>query len=191
MAAPLTITPTEIPDVLLIESRLFSDDRGHFMEAQSQEAWEQQGLNFDFVHDSMSRSRKGVLRGMHYQLNPHAQGKLVRCIRGALFDVAVDIRKGSPTFGRWAGRELREGTGAALWIPPGFAHGLLALEDDTVMYYKCTAGYRPQLERAIAFDDPAVGIDWPIAPSIINDKDRNAPRLADAESNFDYKERRP
>lgn len=188
MAAPLTVTPTEIPDVLFIQSRVFGDERGFFFEAFSEEAWRAEGLPTVFVQDSMSRSAKGTLRGLHYQIDPHAQGKFVRAARGSLFDVAVDIRRGSPTFGRWVGRTLRDDDGSGLWIPGGFAHGFLALEENTVMYYKCSAPYAPQAERSIVYNEPEIGIAWPAPALHISAKDAEAPRLADAEYNFVYEE---
>ncbi|MEK7794424.1 MAG: dTDP-4-dehydrorhamnose 3,5-epimerase [Candidatus Hydrogenedentota bacterium] len=180
------ITPTEVPDVLIIESPRFGDERGYFMEAWSAAEWAKAGFHDAFVQDSLSVSSSGTLRGLHYQIGPHAQGKFVRALRGALFDVAVDIRKGSPTFGKWAGRELSEANGLAMWIPPGFAHGFLALEEKTMLYYKCTTPYAPKSERGIRFDDPAIGIVWPCAPSNMSERDRQSPLLAQADYNFVY-----
>ena len=177
-------TPLAIPDVVLIEPKVFGDDRGFFLESFNQQVFnEATGTDFTFVQDNHSRSRKGVLRGLHYQLPPHAQGKLVRVVRGAVFDVAVDIRKGSPTFGQWVGAELTEDNHRQLWLPPGFAHGFLVLSDSADFLYKATSCYAPQSDRGIAWDDPAIGIQWPqldVALSL-SDKDLKQPLLADAE----------
>ncbi|HEO70526.1 MAG TPA: dTDP-4-dehydrorhamnose 3,5-epimerase, partial [Candidatus Hydrogenedentes bacterium] len=136
--------------------------------------------------DNLSLSAKGTLRGMHYQIEPHAMGKLVRAITGAVFDVAVDLRRGSPTFGKWVGRMLSEGNPAAMWVPPGFAHGFVALEDHTLVYYKCTRLYAPQAERSLSYADPEVGIEWPMQPTVISPKDAEAPLLREADYNFTY-----
>jgi dTDP-4-dehydrorhamnose 3,5-epimerase len=188
MAMPVDITPTEIPAVLDIAVGRFGDDRGYFSETHSQEAWDAAGLNLTFVQDNLSKSAKGTLRGLHYQLEPHGQGKYVRVFTGSVFDVAVDIRKGSPTFGKWVGRTLTAHNNLAMYVPPGFAHGFIALEDDTLFFYKCTSFYAPQAERAILWNDPAIGIDWPLEPTAMADKDREAPLLADADFNFTWTE---
>lgn len=154
--------PTAIPEVLILEPKVFGDARGFFFESFNQKAFnEATGLDLNFVQDNHSRSAKGVLRGLHYQLPPHAQGKLVRVVSGAVFDVAVDIRQGSPTFGRWVGVELSEDNHRQLWIPPGFAHGFLTLSDSAEFLYKTTDYYAPSHERCIAWNDPAIGIQWP------------------------------
>jgi len=186
MPSPITIEKTDIADVWLIENPIFADERGFFMETYSKEALAAEGLDKSFVQDNLSLSRKGALRGLHYQIDPHAQGKLIRAVDGALFDVAVDLRRGSPTFGRWTGRTLSRENGLALWIPPGFAHGFLALEEPTVMLYKCTLAYDREAERSLAFDDPAIAIEWPFEPTVVSQKDREAPRLDEAEYNFVY-----
>lgn len=186
MPSPITIEKTDIADVWLIENPIFADERGFFMETYSKEALAAEGLDKSFVQDNLSLSRKGALRGLHYQIDPHAQGKLIRAVDGALFDVAVDLRRGSPTFGRWTGRILSRENGLALWIPPGFAHGFLALEEPTVMFYKCTLAYAPEAERSLAFDDPAMAIEWPFEPTVVSQKDREAPRLDEAKYNFVY-----
>lgn len=155
-------TPTAIPEVLILEPKVFGDARGFFFESFNQKAFnEATGLNLNFVQDNHSRSAKGVLRGLHYQLPPHAQGKLVRVVRGAVFDVAVDIRKGSPTFGQWVGVELSEDNRRQLWIPPGFAHGFLTLSDSADFLYKTTDYYAPSHECCIAWNDPQIGVQWP------------------------------
>lgn len=159
---PYQVTPTAIPDVLILEPKVFGDARGFFFESYNEFDFQQAtGLDVKFVQDNHSRSTKGVLRGLHYQLPPHAQGKLVRCVRGAVFDVAVDIRKSSPTFGKWVGVELSEENNKQLWIPPGFAHGFLTLTDVADFLYKTTDYYAPTFERCIAWNDPVVAIKWP------------------------------
>jgi len=173
----MPLLATELPGVVVVEPTVFRDDRGWFMEsfnaAQFDAGLRALGLPPApvFVQDNHSVSAAGVLRGLHYQLPPHAQGKLVRVVKGAVFDVAVDLRRSSPSFGRWAGVELSAENRRQLWIPPGFAHGFLALEDDTHFLYKTTDVYARDCERAIRWDDPAIGIAWPLAAGA-------APRLA-------------
>lgn len=155
-------TPKRIPDVMVVEPKVFGDARGFFYESFNQEAFNQAtGTNFDFVQDNHSRSVRGVLRGLHYQLPPHAQGKLVRVVRGAVWDVAVDIRKNSPTFGQWVAEELSESNHKQFWIPPGFAHGFVVISETADFLYKTTAGYAPQSDRGIAWNDPDINIQWP------------------------------
>jgi dTDP-4-dehydrorhamnose 3,5-epimerase len=170
--------------VLLIEPVVFGDERGFFMESFNRRAFDRAlGRHVEFVQDNHSCSQRGVLRGLHCQVAPHVQGKLVRVVRGSVFDVAVDVRQGSPTFGRWVGATLDAKAHRQLWIPPGFAHGFLALEDDTHFLYKTTDFYARDCERSIAWDDPAIGIAWPnlgIAP-LLAPKDAAAPRLAAAD----------
>jgi len=176
----LHIRETSLPGVLLIEPKVFRDDRGFFMETYRADMFGSNGVGDTvFVQDNHSRSARGVLRGLHYQ-EPNPQGKLVRCTRGAIFDVAVDIRRGSPSFGRWFGLELSEANKLMLWIPPGFAHGFCALEDDSDLVYKCTSLYDAASDRSILWNDPAIGIEWPIAEPTLSVKDANAPRLSDA-----------
>lgn len=158
----MNIIDTAIPDVKIIEPRVFGDERGFFFESFSQIKFDEAvGYHVDFVQDNHSRSVKGVLRGLHYQLPPHAQGKLVRCTLGEVFDVAVDIRQSSPTFGQWVGVHLSAANKRQLWIPAGFAHGFLTLSDEAEFLYKTTAYYAPQCEGCIIWNDPALGIDWP------------------------------
>jgi dTDP-4-dehydrorhamnose 3,5-epimerase len=158
----MKVTPTSIPGLLIIEPKVFGDTRGFFYESFNQKAFnEATGLSETFVQDNHSRSTKGVLRGLHYQLPPYAQGKLVRVVRGAVFDVAVDIRKNSLTFGQWAGIELTEDNHKQFWIPPGFAHGFLALSDTADFLYKTTAYYAPEHEQCIVWNDPDINIQWP------------------------------
>jgi dTDP-4-dehydrorhamnose 3,5-epimerase len=160
----MKVTPTSIPDVLIIEPKVFGDSRGFFYESFNQQAFNQAcGLEVQFVQDNHSRSAKGVLRGLHYQLPPHAQGKLVRCTRGAVWDVAVDIRESSTTFGQWAGIELSEDNHKQLWIPPGFAHGFIVLSDSADFLYKTTDYYAPAQERCIVWNDEVLGIQWPLS----------------------------
>ena len=181
----MQVTPTALPEVLIFEPRVFGDERGFFMESFNQRAFDAAvGRHVEFVQDNHSCSARGVLRGLHYQLPPHAQGKLVRVVRGSAFDVAVDIRRGSPTFGRWVGVTLDARDHKQMWIPPGFAHGFLALEDDTHFLYKTTDFYAKECERSIIWSDPAIGITWPDASRapMVAAMDAAAPPLASAET---------
>lgn len=182
----MKIVRTRIAEVLIIEPEVFGDERGWFMESYNRtrfhEALTRIGLPLPrpFVQDNHSCSARGVLRGLHYQLAPHAQGKLVRVTRGAAFDVAVDLRLNSPTFGRWTGAELSAANRRLMWIPEGFAHGFLAREDDTEFLYKTTDRYARESEAAICWDDPDIAIAWPLSgPPIVNGKDAAAPGLAE------------
>lgn len=157
----MKIVRLDIPDVLLIEPKIFGDDRGFFLETWSSHEFSNAGLPIEFVQDNWSRSTKGVLRGLHYQLK-HTQGKLVRCVRGSVFDVAVDIRRSSEFFGRWVGRVLSEENKHAMWVPPGFAHGFLTLSESADFQYKCSDKYDPESERTIQWNDPDIGVEWPI-----------------------------
>ncbi|MFN3459067.1 MAG: dTDP-4-dehydrorhamnose 3,5-epimerase [Novosphingobium sp.] len=157
----MNVIECNIPGPLILEPRVFGDDRGFFMESWNAEAFAKAGLDLTFVQDNHSRSQKGVLRGLHFQ-NPGPQGKLVRVVRGAVFDAVVDLRRSSPTFGKWTGVVLSAENKRMFWVPEGFAHGFLTLEDDTDFLYKCTAPYAPQHEASLAWDDPAVGIEWPL-----------------------------
>ena len=182
---------TRLPGVVIVEPTVFGDDRGWFMESWSAARFDDglRGLGLPpagaFVQDNHSCSRAGVLRGLHYQLPPRAQGKLVRVVRGAAYDVAVDIRRGAATFGQWTGMELSADNRRQLWIPEGFAHGFLALEDDTHFLYKTTDVYARECERAIRWDDPTIGIRWPLerihGPPLVAAKDATAPWLGNAE----------
>ncbi len=156
----MRVRACDIEGPLIIEPKVFGDERGFFMESWSAAKFAAAGLNLDFVQENHSRSQKGVLRGMHFQ-NPGPQGKLVRVVAGAVFDVAVDLRRSSPTFGKWTGVELSAENKRMFWVPQGFAHGFLTLEDDTDFLYKCDAPYTPEHEHSLAWDDPEVGIDWP------------------------------
>ena len=178
----MKVTPTAIPDVLIIEPKVFGDSRGFFFESFNQEAFNQAtGTSVQFVQDNHSRSAKGVLRGLHYQIQ-HPQGKLVRVVQGAVFDVAVDIRASSPTFGQHVGVELSAENKRMLWVPEGFAHGFVTISDTAEFLYKTTDYYAPQFERSIAWNDPDLGIQWPVegAP-LLSAKDQQAKRLAEAE----------
>jgi dTDP-4-dehydrorhamnose 3,5-epimerase len=176
----VNVIETALPGVLILEPRVYGDARGFFMETWNAAAFAAAGLDLAFVQDNHSRSQKGVLRGLHFQ-NPGPQGKLVRVTNGAVFDVAVDLRASSPTFGQWVGVELSAANKRMFWVPEGFAHGFLTLEDDTDFLYKCTAPYAPQSEFTLAWNDPAVGIEWPVAglDPIISDKDARGLALAD------------
>ena len=174
-------TRLAIPEVVLIEPKVFGDARGFFFESFNQKAFnEATGTNHQFVQDNHSRSAKGVLRGLHYQIQ-QPQGKLVRVVRGAVFDVAVDIRKSSPTFGRWVGAELSEDNQHQLWVPPGFAHGFLVLRDLADFLYKTTDYYAPQYERSILWNDSDLNIDWPIGEPILSNKDRQGLKFNSAD----------
>ena len=173
-----------IPDVVLIEPKVFGDSRGFFYESFNQQAFQAAtGVQCDFVQDNHSRSSQGVLRGLHYQLSPRAQGKLVRVVRGAVFDVAVDIRKGSPTFGQWVGALLTEDNHHQLWVPPGLAHGFLVLSESADFLYKTTDYYSPDHERCIRWDDPQLAIAWPSVEAAIqlSAKDQAGRSLAEAD----------
>jgi dTDP-4-dehydrorhamnose 3,5-epimerase len=179
----VNIVECAIPGPLVIEPSVFGDDRGFFMESWNQAAFAEAGLDLAFVQDNHSRSQKGVLRGLHFQ-NPGAQGKLVRVVSGAVFDVAVDLRRSSPHFGKWTGVTLSAANRRMFWVPEGFAHGFLTLEDGTDFLYKCTAPYAPHHEHCLAWDDPDVGIEWPlggIEPQL-SAKDREGASLHDVEA---------
>ena len=178
----MIVSDTILPGVKLIEPRVFGDDRGFFLESWNARTFAENGLDLDFVQDNHSRSARGVLRGLHYQLkNP--QGKLVRVTAGAVFDVAVDVRRSSPHFGRWVGYELSDTNKRMLWVPPGFAHGFVVLSESADFLYKCTQLYDGSDDRGVRWDDPAIGIDWPMAGMTpqLSGKDAAAPLLADAE----------
>jgi dTDP-4-dehydrorhamnose 3,5-epimerase len=174
------VIPTEIPGVLILEPKVFGDERGFFLETFHAKRYADAGIAGPFVQDNYSRSVKGTLRGLHFQ-EPQAQGKLVQVVAGAVYDVAVDVRKGSPTFGRWVGVELSSENKRQFWVPPGFAHGFYVLSESADFQYKCTALYAPENERAIIWNDPDLAIPWPIsgAPKL-SAKDAAAPRLKDA-----------
>ena len=180
----MNITQSELPGLLIIDPTVFGDERGYFFESYNAEMFRNVGLDSDFVQDNESRSVKGVLRGLHFQEPPYEQGKLVRVVRGSVMDVSVDIRKDSPTYGKYAAFELSEQNKRQLWIPAGFAHGFVTLEDDTIFIYKCTQLYKRESENAIRWNDPSLGIDWGIEDPIISDKDRIAPLFKELDSPF-------
>ena len=179
---PFTVIPTAISDVLVLEPKVFGDARGFFFESfNARDFAEATGVNAQFVQDNHSKSAKGVLRGLHYQIQ-HAQGKLVRVVQGSVFDVAVDLRKSSPTFGRWVGSELSAENCRQMWVPPGFAHGFVVLSESAEFLYKTTDYWYPEHERSLAWNDPAIGIEWPIdfVPQLAA-KDQAGKLLAEAE----------
>ncbi|KUP05288.1 dTDP-4-dehydrorhamnose 3,5-epimerase [Bacillus coahuilensis m2-6] len=186
----MTLTETKLKGVFIIEPIVFGDHRGWFMETYNDSKLKESGININFIQDNHSFSAtKGTLRGLHYQLNPRAQTKLVRCTMGAIFDVAVDIRKGSPTFGKWFGIELTAENKKQLLVPKGFAHAFMTLTDDVEVQYKVDEGYSPENDRGIIWNDPEIGIEWPInITPILSEKDEKAPLLKDAENNFNYGE---
>ena len=187
----MNIIETELKGVVIVEPKVFGDSRGWFMESWTKSKFEAVALNFDFVQDNQSFSaQKGTFRGLHYQLNPMAQAKLVRCTRGELLDIAVDIRKGSPQFGKWTSVTLSAENKRQLLIPRGFAHGFLTLTDDVEVQYKADNYYSPQCDGNILWNDPQIGLELPFAPTILSDKDKNAPTLQERidrdEINFVY-----
>ena len=186
----MKVIKTAIEDVVIIEPDVFGDSRGYFFESYSQKKFDEQVRSVKFVQDNESKSCYGVLRGLHFQKPPHAQSKLVRVLKGAVLDVAVDIRKGSPTFGKHVAVELSEDNHRQFFVPRGFAHGFVVLTDEVVFQYKCDNFYAPESEGAIAWDDPDLGIDWkvPADKIILSAKDTNHPRLKDAPWLFDYNE---
>lgn len=176
----------EIPGLVLIEPKVFGDDRGFFLEIYKHSEFINAGVPEHFVQDNFSRSAKGVLRGLHYQMEPRAQGKLVRCMKGRIFDVAVDIRKGSPTYARWVGQELSERNNLMLYVPAGFAHGFLTLSETAEVLYKCTAEYSPVDDRGIIWNDLDINIAWGEKAPLLSAKDGRLPSLFKAENNFRY-----
>jgi len=175
------VIETKLPGVLIVEPRVFGDIRGFFMETFSQGKYEGLGIKEKFVQDNLSFSSRGVLRGLHYQ-NPNSQGKLVSVVQGEVFDVAVDIRTGSPTFGQWVGVNLSGNNHRQLWVSPGFAHGFCVLSDTAYFTYKCTDIYTPSAEGGVMWNDPDIGIEWPIEEPLLSDKDEVYPRLKDVPS---------
>lgn len=186
----MNVIKTEIEGVVIIEPRVFGDERGYFYESFSCREFEQQVCNTQFVQDNQSKSKYGVIRGLHYQLGASAQSKLVRAVQGTVLDVAVDIRKGSPTFGHYVAVELSDINHRQLFVPRGFAHGFAVLSPEAIFQYKCDNYYDPQSEGSIAFDDPQIGINWMIATEqmIVSDKDRKHPSISSAKL-FDYNEK--
>lgn len=182
----MNITETTLPGVLIIEPRVFGDDRGTFMETYNAARFREHGLPDTFVQDNHSRSVRGVLRGLHFQL-PNPQGKLIWVVQGTIFDVAVDIRRSSPHFGQWVGVELSQENGRQLWVPEGFAHGFCVTSEFADVLYKCTALYDGPNDRGIRWNDPQIAIDWPLTNPLLSQKDAEAPTLAEAEPLPDWK----
>lgn len=182
----MKVHETGIAGLLEIEPVVFGDERGYFYETYNLSKFRDAGINEEFVQDNQSKSSAGVLRGLHFQNPPHAQGKLVRVINGSVLDVAVDIRKGSPTYGHYHKVLLSEENKKMFWIPPGFAHGFATLENDTIFAYKCTGSYNKESEGSVRWDDPTLNIDWGIDHPSLSDKDREAPLLASLDSQFEY-----
>lgn len=181
---PFTFERLSIPEVILIRPKVFTDERGFFIELYKHSDFSQAGITEHFVQDNFSKSVKNVLRGLHYQKNPAAQGKLIRCIKGRIFDVAADICKDSLTYGQWVGAELSEEDNHMLYIPLGFAHGFVVLSDEAEVLYKCTQEYSPENDRGILWNDPVINIRWPVKEPILSEKDRRLPLLRDAVHNF-------
>ena len=178
----------EIPDVILVTPRVYGDDRGFFLETYKKSELAEGGIDRDFVQDNFSHSVGPVLRGLHYQNEPSPMGKLVSVLAGSIFDVAVDVRQGSPWYGKWVGVELSHQTRQMLWVPEGFAHGFLATSAEADVFYKCSGEYAPRTEGGVRYDDPAVGIAWPrTGRLILSEKDENLPPLAEADNRFFYR----
>jgi len=177
--------PTRLPGLVLLAPAVHGDARGFFMETYRADAWAAEGVPTEFVQDNHSRSRRGTLRGMHFQTDP-GQAKLVRCARGQILDVVVDLRRDSNTFGRWDGHELDDANLRQLWVPVGFAHGFCVLSEEADVVYKCSSYYDPATEAGIAYDDPDVGIAWPDLELLVSERDRSAPRLADVAESLTF-----
>lgn len=187
----MEVIKTEIEGVVIIEPRIFKDDRGYFYESFSQREFEEKVFRTTFVQDNQSKSSYGVVRGLHFQKPPYSQSKLVRCIKGAVLDVAVDIRKGSPTFGKYVAVELTEDNHRQFFVPRGFAHGFAVLSDEAVFQYKCDNLYNKESEGAVAWDDPELAIDWriPVEKVLLSEKDKLSKTIAEADFLFDYNEK--
>ena len=181
---PFIFKKLSIPEIIFIEPKVFDDPRGFFLESYKHSDFEKTGITEYFVQDNYSRSQKHVLRGLHYQKNPYAQGKLVQCFQGKIFDVAVDIRRGSNTFGKWVACELSGANCSVLYVPRGFAHGFVVMSEYADVVYKCTAEYAPEADRGIIWNDPDINIQWPVDKPILSDKDSKHPLLKDADNNF-------
>lgn len=183
----MDIIKTNIGGVLIIEPDVFNDKRGFFFESYNEKNYREAGLDFKFVQDNISKSSYGTIRGLHYQVGEYAQGKLCQVLKGKVFDVAVDIRFGSPTFGRYVGAELTEENHKQIWMPPGFAHGFSVLSEEAVFMYKCTALYSKKDERSILFSDADININWRIEKPIVSEKDMLSKKFKDIEKDFIYK----
>lgn len=184
---PFKFSEREIPGVRVIEYRKFDDPRGFFMETFRLKEFAENGVRLPFVQDNLSHSIRGVLRGMHYQIEPATQGKLVLVLRGAVYDVGVDIRQGSPTYGKWIGEVISDENRKMLYLPPGLAHGFCVLSQEVDFFYKVTADYAPGLDRGFAWNDPEIGIEWPVSDPILSDRDRRLPPLREADNNCVYR----
>lgn len=180
----MEVIETKLKGVLVLQPKVFEDARGYFFESYNENLFKQAGLDLKFVQDNQSLSQKGVLRGLHFQNNPHAQGKLVRVITGAVFDVAVDIRKSSPTYGQWFGMELNEKNKTMMYIPEGFAHGFATLQDNTIFSYKCTHFYNKASEDCLLWNDPDIGINWNLENPLLSEKDLQGKRIKEFVSLF-------
>lgn len=183
---PFEFQKLHIPDLMLVRPKLFEDQRGFFMETYKRSAFVEASISETFIQDNYSRSTQGVLRGLHYQRNPQAQGKLVSVLRGEVFDVAVDLRRGSPTYAQWVSVVLSDRDPKALYIPPGFAHGFCVLSEEADFVYKVTAEYAAELDAGILWSDPDIGIEWPISEPILSRKDAQLPLLREAGIDFSY-----
>jgi len=179
---PFLFKKLEIPDVVVVEPRVFTDERGFFLESYKKTDFIENGINYDFVQDNHSLSGKGVVRGLHFQLDPRAQGKLVRVVRGAVWDVAVDLRKDSPHYLKWVSCELSEDNHSMLFIPPGFGHGFASLTENVHLLYKCTDEYDPHCDSGIRWDDPDIGVKWPVENPVISEKDDKLPFVMDVKN---------
>ncbi|HMN48351.1 MAG TPA: dTDP-4-dehydrorhamnose 3,5-epimerase [Ignavibacteriaceae bacterium] len=182
----MEVIKTEIEGLLIIKPKVFGDERGYFFESYNEQSYKLAGIDFNFVQDNISKSKKGTIRGLHYQIGDKAQGKLCKVIYGKVLDVAVDIRFGSPTFGKYFSSELSEENHTQLWIPPGFAHGFSVLSDEAIFAYKCTAAYSKEHERAIIFNDHDLNINWKVDNPIVSEKDLKAPSFKDISKDFIY-----
>ncbi len=182
----MEIIKTKIPGLLIIKPTVFEDERGYFFESYNNEKFQEAGIDVRFLQDNESKSQKGVLRGLHFQNPPHDQGKLVRVMQGAVVDVAVDIRAGSPTYGQWESIKLTGENKMMYWIPPGMAHGFVTLEDNTIFFYKCTNVYNKESEGSIRWNDPDLNIKWGIENPILSEKDQITPFFKDFKSNFKF-----
>ncbi len=182
----MEVVKTEFEGLLIIKPKVFGDERGYFFESYNEVVYQASGIELCFVQDNISKSKKGTIRGLHYQVGEKAQGKLCKVIFGKVLDVAVDIRFGSPTFGKYFSSELSEGNHTQLWIPPGFAHGFSVLSDEAIFSYKCTSLYSKEHERAILFNDTDLNIDWKVSNPIVSEKDLQAIKLKDIQKDFIY-----
>ncbi|MFN6433574.1 dTDP-4-dehydrorhamnose 3,5-epimerase [Eubacterium callanderi] len=185
--AAITVTKTQIEGLVIVQPSVFGDERGYFMETYNKEEFEKQGLNMTFIQDNESKSKKGVLRGLHFQ-RKYSQGKLVRCTQGAVWDVGVDLRKGSPTYGEWAGVELSAENKTMFYIPEGFAHGFVVLSDEATFNYKCTNLYAPEYDGGIRWNDPEIGVEWPVEglELLLSAKDQKQPFLKDIKDTLEF-----